>query len=195
VETGDVVRLWNTAHTRSALFAVTGVHEYRRQRWPALLGLHWDGGAIPDAAGLAALPYLSEVDLSGFDGDEPPGYMGVAFPYVVTIMVSRRGDELQPERGEVIAHGVARHEDWDAPMNTMTTWEGVAAELDHGGFDIYLEVTRRRLVRYGDDPHAWQREREDLFGPDTPFGRALSLHRDFLRDAMETLRRELGDEG
>lgn len=184
VEEGDVVRLWNAARSRSALFAVTGLHEYRRQRWPTLLGLYWDGGAIPDAAGLAALPYLSSVDPSAFEGDEPPEHLGVAFPFAVTVMVVRRGDELRGDRGEVVAHGVERHEDWDAPARTMTTWEGVAAELDGRGFDLALEVTRRRLARYGDDPHAWRREREELFGSETPLGRAFGLHRRFLRAAL-----------
>lgn len=42
VEAGDVVRLWNTARTRSALFAVISVDDVERGRWrwPTLLGLY-----------------------------------------------------------------------------------------------------------------------------------------------------------
>ena len=183
VEVGDIVRLWNSDRTRSALFAVFGVHEYRRQRWPWLLGLFWDGGELPGPAALARLPYLSEVDLSAFDGDEPPEYMPVAIPHVVTVMCSRRGEELRPEVGEVVARGVTRAEDWDQPLDKMTTWRGVTALLDGSGFDILLSVTRRRLERYGDDPHAWRRERAELW----------RAHEQSARDALahlEALSRE-----
>ena len=147
VEVGDIVRLWNARRTRSALFAVIGMREHRRQRWPRLLGLFWDNGRVPSAAKLARLPYLSEVDLSAFDGDEPPDHMTVAFPHVVTVIVARRGDELRPEIGEVVAHGVERMEQFDRPFDTMTGWQGVTALLDGRGFDIFLAVTRRRLER------------------------------------------------
>jgi hypothetical protein len=165
VEAGDIVRIYNRARTRSALFAVTKVPVIDRSHYPRLLGLFWEGGQVPPRAELAQLPYLSSVDLSAFDGDEPPEHMGVAFPYVRTILVVRRGDELRPELGEVVARGVNVRDDWDGPP-TMTGWRGIAGLLEpSGAYDILLKVTRRRLERYSDDPDAWRREREELFGP------------------------------
>jgi hypothetical protein len=200
VEVGDVVRLWSSDRRRSALFWVYGMHHYRQERWPRLLGLFWDGGQVPGPADLADLPYLSEVDLSAFDGDEVPDYIGVAFPHVVTVIVSRRGDELRPELGEVVAHGVRRQRHWDEDDNTLTGWEGVRSMLDGRGFDILLAVTRRRLERYGDDPHAWRREREEFWRSHQQrvrerlaFMEAVSEQHPELDSLLDPLRRMLND--
>lgn len=143
----------NRARTRSALFAVTALQEVDRGRWPVLLGLYWDGGTIPDADELAALPYLSSVSIE-FDGDRLSDEAAVAFPEITTVMVTRRGDELPADIGQVVAHGVSRQEDWaEWAESSLTVWGGVAALVEHRTrFDVCLEATRRRLSRYGDDP-------------------------------------------
>ena len=155
----DVVQIWNRERTRSALFAVTALQEVDRGRWPVLLGLYWDGGAIPDADELAALPYLSSVSIE-FDGDRLPDETAIAFPEITTVMVTRRGDELPPDIGQVVAHGVSRQEDWaEWAQSSFTGWGGVADLVERTNrFDVCLEATRRRLSRYGDDPRAWVQE-------------------------------------
>jgi hypothetical protein len=85
------------------------MHEHERKRWPELLGVYWEGGDLPSRDELEHLPYMSMVDLGavGPAGLPPSDLFGWAAPYEMTILVSRPGEELRPETGEVVATGVA----------------------------------------------------------------------------------------
>jgi hypothetical protein len=162
VEVGDVVRIWSSDRTVSILYAVTRLFHHKRQRWPELLGLYWEGGAAPSREELEQLPYLSTVDFSSFDRSDalPDSPFGWAAPEELTVVVSRPGEEFRSDIGETVATGVRR----DPPYprsGTVTGWDGIVAMLDGGGLPFKLEATRRRLAKYGPDPRAWEQAQRE----------------------------------
>jgi hypothetical protein len=111
-----------------------------------------DPHKIPARSELARLPYLS----AGDDDGEP-------LPLVQTIMVDRPGDELRPEIGEVVAHGVAPpalpadFDDW-ADCGSFAALTDEVARIDR-----YREETRRRLEgRAGADRRELERRSEPI---------------------------------
>jgi hypothetical protein len=162
VEVGDVVRIWSSDRAVSALYAVTRMFHHKRQRWPELLGLYWEGGDVPSRDELERAPYMSKVDFSAVDlGDQLPDTpFGWGAPEEMTVVVSRPGEQFRPEIGDIVATGVPR----DPPYpesGTVTSWAAIVATLDRGGLPFMLEATRRRLAKYGPDPRAWERARRE----------------------------------
>jgi hypothetical protein len=164
VAVGDVIRVHDEQHTVSVLFAVIGMsHELPEKPQPLLLGLYTDPDGTPDADTLATTPYLSDVDFSAFDGDEPSDYMGVAHPAVTWVVTSAR-DRLS-DVGEIVARGVSRpFPGLDEYCGSMTSWRGVQASYcDERRLRLLRRVTERRLERYGPGDDAWRHEHEARF--------------------------------
>jgi hypothetical protein len=148
VEVGDVVRVFNRPRTRSSLWAVVAMNEEDRDwRLPVLHGLYWDGGAIPGRDEIAALPYLSALDLSSFDGPDPPDHHSLHHRYVVTILARNAGEAFGPEIGEIVARDV-RPRAWTpgVPSYNFTSWLRLVLMIDDGEFDVSLRATARRLA-------------------------------------------------
>ncbi len=139
VAVGDVIRVHDEQHTVSVLFAVIAMsHELPEKPQPLLLGLCTDPDGTPDADTLATTPYLSDLDFSAFDGDEPPDYMGVAHPAVTWVVTSAR-DGLS-DVGEIVARGVSRpFPNLEEYCGSMTSWRGVQAS--------YCDERTQRILR------------------------------------------------
>ena len=155
---------------------MTGIHEQRRQRWPELIGIHWEGDDEPTAEELGSAPYLAHVDLTSFEWEDGlPEHFDGAFPLTLTIVVARKSDVFG---GEIVAKGV--HRLTPGAAGTIGGWASLVADLDAGAHDFYAEATRRRLAEYGDDPRAWIRgqekragEYEQLAGPFLDWARGV----------------------
>jgi hypothetical protein len=160
VATGDVVRIHDERRTVSVLFAVVGMsHQIPKQPHPLLLGLFADPDGPLDAETLATAPYLSDVDFTAFDGDEPPEYMGVAHPALMWVLTSGR-DRLS-DVGEIVARDVKRSSRHLDDCGSMTGWRGLqAGYCNEQTLRILRRVTERRLERYGPRDDAWRDEAE-----------------------------------
>jgi hypothetical protein len=147
VEVGDVVRVFNPARTRSSLWAVVDIsEEVKGFRDTVVLGLYWDGGEVPSAEQLGDLPYLSKLDLSSFEGSDPPHYQSLNIPYVVAVLARNAREAFGPDVGEIVARGVRRMAWEPQPAYTFTGWERLVAMIDDGEFDMSLRATARRVA-------------------------------------------------
>jgi hypothetical protein len=158
VQVGDVLRVWSRDRERWALFCVVAFEEQRRRRWPVVLGLFTDDEQrdVPPAGELAALPYLSAVDVSAIEADaELPDWHLVDAPLLWTCMVARRGEEFDAHIGEIVARGIrpdclrgsldpaAAHE---GPLTDVSTsFEALVELVGSTELDLCREATRRRL--------------------------------------------------
>jgi hypothetical protein len=163
VRVGDVLRVWSRDRERWALFCVVAFEEQRRSRWPVVLGLFIDDQQIniPPAGELAALPYLSAVDVSAIEGGaELPDWHLVDAPLLWTCMVTRRGEEFGAHIGEIVARGIRpdclpdlldpapAHE---GPLTSAyTSFEDLVELVGSTELDLCHEATRRRLDGRGD---------------------------------------------
>lgn len=147
VEVGDVVRVFNPARTRSALWAVVDITEDQKGfRDPVVLALYWDGDQVPSAEQLAALPYLSRLDLSSFEGSDPPAHHSLSIPYVVIVLSRNAREAFGPDVGEIVARDV-RPSSWQPlPAYSFTSWERLSGMIDDGEFDMSLRATARRVA-------------------------------------------------
>jgi hypothetical protein len=188
VATGDVLRIRSPDERRAALFHVLDVSRERGERWPVLLGLFWPPASpsapLPPEDELARLPYLSTTDLTAFEpGEQIPPSLPCTYPHVFAVMVGEPGDAFGPSIGEVVARGIARENpldgagaltlpgglsgedaddlEWPAPTafdNMYGSFEVVMEDV--AAIDVFLEVTRRRIERFGDVPYAEAAARE-----------------------------------
>jgi hypothetical protein len=160
VAIGDVVRIHDERRTVSVLFAVVGMsHEIAKQPCPLLLGLFTDPDGPIDAEALATAPYLSDLDFTAFDGEEPPEHMGIAHPALTWVLTSAR--HRLSDVGEIVARGVTRssHDLDDDDCGSMTTWRGVQAiYCNERTMRILRRVTERRVERYGPGDGALREE-------------------------------------
>ena len=142
VEVGDVLRLHDEERTLSVLFAVIDMdHRNPARPYPLVLGLY---GEEP----LATAPYLSDLDFSAFEGDDPPEHMCLAVPAMQWIITSA-GDRLA-DVGEIAARGVRRPAGLGHARGSMTSWGGLRATYCNAHVQRMLRgVTERRIERYG----------------------------------------------
>ena len=126
---------------------------------PTFMRLAWSNLAAQSAEqiGLAAAPYLSDLDFSAFRGDDPPDNQGVAMPALQIIMTSAR-DRLA-DVGEIAARGVQRPRGLDRSSGSMTSWRGLqAAYCGARTLRLLQRVTEQRIERYGPSDGAWRTE-------------------------------------
>ena len=155
VRVGDVVRVRGADGTEGTPFAVIAMEERTRaQAQPLLLGLYERAGTD-----YARMPFLSTVDFTAFDGDDPPEYLALAHPHLHWLMV-RRGDRLE-DVGELVARDVQRVGPDPGPDQCVSVigWQGLAAYTSAQSLAMCRLVTQRRIEHYGEAADAWRTER------------------------------------